>query len=358
MQTFFSAFFLYLCLWSRHADISPIIVFPTTPFFAKTIQTQNKNKEELVQDAFFWPCLSSEQVKKTLDSDMQPSVCQEYNVPAPRDDEYVNHDTAAYSMWMHFNDFCHASQVYDSSTGGVDSIQQRRDTKTTSSQIESEYVTGKKSSGFSYKGAVLASSAGSPKSLVKIQGGDSSMRGIEELSLGDPEFNVHTNRPRSPVFRTLAKGLSLTDSVVDLQQPRTPDRQGIMFNHCTPERPQHRLVFGSDEKCGGPAPLLFQFPALLETNVSTIEALPSIELFGDKSLLLLPSCLVDDIMPNDHLKQQSFWPPTSCGANRAGFLGVESCDIKIPAYSSSCLVGNGYSNSNGMLGECSILNVF
>ena len=105
-------------------------------------------------------------------------------------------------------------------------------------------------------------------------------------------------------------------------------------------------------------PLLFQFPALLETNVSTIEALPSIELFGDKSLLLLPSCLVDDIMPNDHLKQQSFWPPTSCGANRAGFLGVESCDIKIPAYSSSCLVGNGYSNSNGMLGECSILNVF
>ena len=43
------------------------------------------------------------------DSNQQPHVIQSYCVPLPQYDQYHLHDTAVYSMWMHFVDFCIAN---------------------------------------------------------------------------------------------------------------------------------------------------------------------------------------------------------------------------------------------------------
>lgn len=71
---------------------------------------QKKNKEEAALDAYFWPCLKLETVSQSLDSNRQPTVTQEYSVPPPKDDVYKRHDSATYSMWMHFCDLCASSQ--------------------------------------------------------------------------------------------------------------------------------------------------------------------------------------------------------------------------------------------------------
>ena len=67
---------------------------------------RRKNKEVVVLDAFFWPCMPGEQVASYLHENKQPSVSQPYEVPLPDGDLYRRHDEAMYSMWMHFCDFC------------------------------------------------------------------------------------------------------------------------------------------------------------------------------------------------------------------------------------------------------------
>lgn len=75
---------------------------------AKT-KTRRKNKEDVVLDALFWPVMPYSMVAAKLDMNRQPHVIQSYSVPLPQPDQYRKHDTAVYSMWMHFVDFCLAN---------------------------------------------------------------------------------------------------------------------------------------------------------------------------------------------------------------------------------------------------------
>ena len=75
---------------------------------AKT-KTRRKNKEDVVLDALFWPVMPYQMVAAKLDMNRQPHVIQSYSVPLPQPDQYRKHDTAVYSMWMHFVDFCLAN---------------------------------------------------------------------------------------------------------------------------------------------------------------------------------------------------------------------------------------------------------
>lgn len=75
---------------------------------AKT-KTRRKNKEDVVMDALFWPVMPYPMVAAKLDANRQPHVIQPYSVPLPQADQYRRHDTAVYSMWMHFVDFCLAN---------------------------------------------------------------------------------------------------------------------------------------------------------------------------------------------------------------------------------------------------------
>ena len=67
---------------------------------------RRKNKEDVVLDAFFWPCMPGDQVAITKDENKQSSVSQPYEVPLPDSELYRRHDEAMYSIWMHFCDFC------------------------------------------------------------------------------------------------------------------------------------------------------------------------------------------------------------------------------------------------------------
>lgn len=60
-------------------------------------------------DALFWPVMPYPMVAAKLDTNRQPHVIQPYSVPLPQADQYRRHDTAVYSMWMHFVDFCLAN---------------------------------------------------------------------------------------------------------------------------------------------------------------------------------------------------------------------------------------------------------
>eukprot|EP01038_Epipyxis_sp_PR26KG_P008127 gene8127-11005_t len=74
---------------------------------AKT-KTRKKNKEDVIQDSFFWPIMSYNQLCGRLDSQGQPHVVQEYHVPYYQNDIYMVHDRGLYSLWMHFVDQCQA----------------------------------------------------------------------------------------------------------------------------------------------------------------------------------------------------------------------------------------------------------
>lgn len=75
---------------------------------AKT-KTRRKNKDDVVIDSLFWPVMPFSMVSVKQDSNQQPHVIQSYCVPLPQYDQYHLHDTAVYSMWMHFVDFCIAN---------------------------------------------------------------------------------------------------------------------------------------------------------------------------------------------------------------------------------------------------------
>jgi hypothetical protein len=57
----------------------------------------------------FWPILPWKVVTSKLDHMNQPHVVQPYIVPPPSHDAYHQHDEAVYSLWMHFIDFCLAT---------------------------------------------------------------------------------------------------------------------------------------------------------------------------------------------------------------------------------------------------------
>jgi hypothetical protein len=75
---------------------------------AKT-KTRKKNDEEYTLDSMFWPILPWKVVTTKLDHMNQPHVVQPYIVPPPSHDLYHQHDEAVYSLWMHFIDFCLAT---------------------------------------------------------------------------------------------------------------------------------------------------------------------------------------------------------------------------------------------------------
>lgn len=75
---------------------------------AKT-KTRRKNKDDVIIDSLFWPVMPFNMVSVKQDSNQQPHVIQSYCVPLPQYDQYHLHDTAVYSMWMHFVDFCIAN---------------------------------------------------------------------------------------------------------------------------------------------------------------------------------------------------------------------------------------------------------
>lgn len=83
---------------------------------AKT-KTRRKNKEDVVLDALFWPVMPYPMVAAKLDMNRQPHVIQSYSVPTPQHDQYHRHDTAVFSLWMHFVDFCMANA--DSSSARI-----------------------------------------------------------------------------------------------------------------------------------------------------------------------------------------------------------------------------------------------
>ena len=95
--------------FSPHTHTSPLTLH-TSSLHRLRERLQKTNKEDLVLDAYFWPCLQAEQVNRYLDASKQPTVTQEYSVPPPKNDVYRGHDAATYSMWMHFCDLCEASQ--------------------------------------------------------------------------------------------------------------------------------------------------------------------------------------------------------------------------------------------------------
>ena len=197
---------------------------------------------------------------------MQPSVFQQYNVPAPRDDEYVNHDTAIYSLWMHFKDFCQASQMSDStdSTDGAASVQQSRETK---SQIA--------------------------------------------LTCENPEFNIHTNRPRSPVFRMLTNGLSLTDSVIY-------DQQRPSISTCAPDLPISVVAkYDSKVFCNQEIYADTNEPRSTPASDDEMDSLINFSLEESSMLQLLPSCLFSEVeMPIDHMVLPFCRTPQVCSADR------------------------------------------
>ena len=78
---------------------------------AKT-KTRKKNSEDSILDSFFWPTMPIHEVRKKLDASRQPHVIQNYHVPGAeswnKPDGFI-HDSAIYSMWMHFTEFCSTS---------------------------------------------------------------------------------------------------------------------------------------------------------------------------------------------------------------------------------------------------------
>ena len=80
---------------------------------AKT-KTRKKNSEDSILDSFFWPTMPIHEVRKKLDASRQPHVIQNYLVPGAESwnnkqpDAFI-HDSAIYSMWMHFTEFCSTS---------------------------------------------------------------------------------------------------------------------------------------------------------------------------------------------------------------------------------------------------------
>lgn len=44
--------------------------------------------------------------RRRVDASGQPIVVQCYNVPFPKYDQYHRHDSALYSLWNHFIEFC------------------------------------------------------------------------------------------------------------------------------------------------------------------------------------------------------------------------------------------------------------
>jgi len=75
---------------------------------AKT-KTRRKNKDDTVNDSYYWPIMSFQQVATKLDANRQPHVIQPYVVPPAMNDEFVRHDEAVHSLWMHFVDLCAAT---------------------------------------------------------------------------------------------------------------------------------------------------------------------------------------------------------------------------------------------------------
>lgn len=82
---------------------------------AKT-KTRKKNSDDVILDSFFWPVMPEREVRKKLDSSRQPHVIQNYSVPGAQqwNNECI-HDKAIFSMWMHFTEFCAASNTTSSS---------------------------------------------------------------------------------------------------------------------------------------------------------------------------------------------------------------------------------------------------
>ena len=64
--------------------------------------------------SFFWPAMPLADVMKKLDSSRkQPHVVQSYSVPGRsqwKDPETSIHDSAIYSMWTHFTEYCNSVQ--------------------------------------------------------------------------------------------------------------------------------------------------------------------------------------------------------------------------------------------------------
>ena len=188
-------------------------------------------------------------------------------MPAPRDDEYVSHDTAIYSLWMHFKDFCQASQLSDSTyrTDGAASVQQCRETK---SQIA--------------------------------------------LSCENPEYNLHTNRPRSPVFRMLTDGLSLTDDSV------LEDQQLPSVSPCAPDLPISVVAkYDSKVFCNQEIYADTNEPRSTPASNDEMDSLINFSFEESSMLQLLPSCLCPDVeMPIDHLVLPFCRTPQVCSADR------------------------------------------
>lgn len=84
---------------------------------AKT-KTRRKNKEDSVVDALFWPIMPYNLVAAKQDNNRQPHVIQPYTVPPPQNDQYLRHDQAVYSMWMHFVDLCAACATSEGPSQG------------------------------------------------------------------------------------------------------------------------------------------------------------------------------------------------------------------------------------------------